>query len=54
MGVELIEGHDVQIVDGHIAMRTTECLTDCEYFITHQSMNLLEYELQGNYGLVSL
>ncbi len=24
MGVELIEGHDVQIVDGHIAMRTTE------------------------------
>ncbi len=24
MGVELIEGHDVKIVDGHIAMRTTE------------------------------
>lgn len=24
MGVELVEGHDLQVVDGHIAMRTTE------------------------------
>ena len=24
MGVELVEGHDLRIVDGHIAMRTTE------------------------------
>ena len=24
MGVELVEGHDVRVVDGHIAMRTTE------------------------------
>jgi uncharacterized circularly permuted ATP-grasp superfamily protein len=24
MGVELVEGHDVRVVDGHIAMRTTQ------------------------------
>jgi uncharacterized circularly permuted ATP-grasp superfamily protein len=24
MGVELVEGHDLRVVDGHIAMRTTE------------------------------
>ena len=24
MGVELVEGHDLRVVDGHVAMRTTE------------------------------